>query len=254
MTTLRSEILDGTRVLTGAWSTMTDPFSAAILATAGYDWICIDEQHGSATPDRSVDLIGVAAAAGANTLVRVAANRPELIGRALDSGAAGVIVPMVQSAMDAAAAARASRYAPQGQRSWGPARALYSAGATDTAATNDAVTCLVMVETPDAVAQVDAIATTEGIDGIFVGPFDLSIALGIGVDELVGDRSPSAPLPSIVAACEAAGIAAGVYAGSVERAVALAAIGFTVIAVGSDADLLGTAAAATASEARLRLG
>jgi 4-hydroxy-2-oxoheptanedioate aldolase len=247
----------------GAWLNLTEPLAGYLLATAGFDWLCVDEQHGGAGPADTAALIGAAAGAagpadgrgaGPEVLVRVSWNRPEHIGRALDSGARGVIVPMVESAAEAAAAASACRYPPRGRRSWGPSRTGYAVpGGGVVAESNDRVLCLVMVETPDALDRVEEIAAAPGVDGIFVGPFDLSIALGRDVDDVLADDAPDAPLPRIAAACRAAGIVAGAYAGSVERAAVLRERGFDLLAVTSDSELLQSAARAAAAEARARL-
>ncbi len=258
----------------GAWLTLTEPLVGYLLAGAGFDWLCVDEQHGGAGPADTAALIGAAAAAAAGAggagaggagsgaggvatqvLVRVPWNRPEHIGRALDSGARGVIVPMVESAAEAADAAAACRYPPRGRRSWGPSRTGYTVpGAGAVAESNDRVLCLVMIETPAALDRVEEIAAVPGVDGIFVGPFDLSIALGRPVDEMLADGAPGAPLPRIAAACRAAGVIAGAYAGSVDRAAALRDRGFDLLAVASDTDLLQSAARAAAADARTRLG
>jgi 4-hydroxy-2-oxoheptanedioate aldolase len=253
----------------GAWLNLVDPLAAYTLAAAGFDWLCVDEQHGGAGPAETAALIGavVAAAGGAEggggdeggggaaeVLVRVPWNRPEYIGRALDSGARGVIVPMVDSAADAEAAASACRYPPRGSRSWGPSRTGYSVpGGGVVPESNDRVLCLVMVETREALQRVEEIAAVPGVDGIFVGPYDLAIALGGAVDDLLADGAPGAPLPRIVEACRTAGIVAGAYAGSVERATALRERGFDLLAVTSDTELLQSAARTAAADARARL-
>jgi 4-hydroxy-2-oxoheptanedioate aldolase len=245
----------------GAWLNLTEPVAGYLLATAGFDWLCIDEQHGGAGPADTAALIGAATAAAGATggvppevLVRVSWNRPEHIGRALDSGARGVIVPMVESEAQAEAAASACRYPPRGRRSWGPSRTGYAVpGGGTVAESNERVLCLVMIETPRALDRIEAIAAVPGVDGIFVGPFDLSIALGLAVDDLLADGAPDAPLSRISAACRAAGILAGAYAGSVDRAEVLRERGFDFVAVTSDTELLQSAARAAATDARARL-
>lgn len=241
----------------GAWLNLTEPLAAYTVAGSGFDWLCVDEQHGGAGPADTAALLAAAAGAGGggpDVLVRVAWNRPELIGRALDSGARGVIVPMVESVEEASAAAAACRYPPRGRRSWGPSRAGYAVpGGGAVAESNERVLCLVMVESPDALDRVEEIAGAPGVDGIFVGPFDLSIALDRDVDELVADAEEGAPLPRVVAACRAAGIVAGAYAGSIARAAVLRDRGFDLLAVTSDTELLQSAARAAAAEARTRL-
>ena len=127
-------------------------------------------------------------------VVRVPSVDPVWIGAALDAGAVAVVVPSVTSRADAVLAARASRYPPEGERSWGPFAPQWAGAALDPVAANAAVRCLVMVETVGALADVDAIAATPGVDGLFVGPFDLALALGTTVDALLDDRSEGNPL------------------------------------------------------------
>jgi 4-hydroxy-2-oxoheptanedioate aldolase len=238
---------------TGVWGNLLDPRVAHAIARADFDWVCIDQQHGYAAGHDALDLVAAVRAAGTHALVRVAWNRPEAIGRALDVQADGVIVPMVQSAAEARAAVAATRYPPEGGRSWGGTRGSVAPTANDVVATNASTACLVMVETPDAVEQVDEIAAVEGVDGIFLGPFDLSIAYGLPIQELIDDRGTRSPLGRVVAACRRNRITAGAYGGTLDRAAALRAHGFTMLAVTSDDALVAQAGAATAAEARTRL-
>lgn len=238
----------------GAWLNLTDPLAAYLIADAGFDWLCVDEQHGGAVETDTLSLLRSTAAVGTSTFVRVAANRSDLIGRALDSGARGVIVPMVSTVAEAESAVRWCRYPPLGQRSWGPSRAGYAAPAGGTEATNREVRCLVMVETVEAVENVEDIAAVPGIDGIFVGPFDLSLAYGIAVDELLGDEADEAPLARVALACRKNGIVAGAYAGSPERTRLLSDRGYTLLAIASDTELLSSGARSALTGARTLLG
>jgi 4-hydroxy-2-oxoheptanedioate aldolase len=236
----------------GAWCNLADPYVAAILAGAGFDWICLDQQHGTYDDRSLVDTLR-SPPAGATALVRVLANNASLIGRALDAGAAGVIVPMIGSAAQAAEAVAASRYAPEGSRSCGPLAGISGSPVVDPVTANATTLCAVMVETPAAVEEVEAIAAVSGVDAIFLGPFDLALAYGTTVPVLLTDRSVASPLRRVVAACEAAGIVAGSYAGTVEAAVALRELGFTMLAVTSDSALLVEAARRRHQEAAARL-
>lgn len=247
---LKDRLTDFNRAFIGVWSTLTDPVLARSFAESGFDALCIDEQHGNATTFETMGILSAISGAGTFTFVRVAWNRPELIGRALDSGADGVIVPMVQSAGEAMGAVRASKYAPQGQRSWGAGRVGYSMTGRQPAETNDRTVCFVMVETPEAIENVIEIAAVDGLDGLFVGPFDLSISYGLPVDALLQDESTDAPLARVVQACRTNGIVAAAYAGSLERAKVLALLGFSCIFVAADADLVTSAARTTHTTAR----
>jgi len=227
------------RPTSGAWSGLGEVWTAAELARCGFDWVCLDAQHGRWN-DQSM-LTALALFGGQTpTLVRVRSNDDGLIGRALDCGAAGVIVPMVSTAAAATAAAGAAHYPPAGHRSWGPLTAGYGQAMSTTVTPF----CAVMIETAEGVANVDAIAVTSGVSGLFVGPFDLALALGTSVDELIGDGEI---LRSISSAARRAGIVAGAFAGTPERAKDLRALGYDFLAVTTDSALLSAGAAAALS-------
>lgn len=226
----------------GAWSLIASPVLAQRLAAVGFDWICLDAQHGGW--DRGSMLHAFRGIAGTGTvMVRVAELDAAQIGAALDLGAAGVIVPMVEDAAAAALAARAGRYPPRGARSWGPIAPSWGAAAPSAAEADTRTRIWPMIETSGALDGVEEIAAVDGIDGLFVGPFDLALALGIDLDTLIADRADDAPLPRIVAAARRAGIDAGAFAGSAERAAALAAIGFDWLAVATDTGIIDDGAA-----------
>lgn len=231
----------------GAWSTLAGGATAEILARSGAAWVALDAQHGSYDQGGIERTLLGLGSSPVPVFVRVADDSAAGIGRALDSGAAGVIVPLIDGPLEAAAAAQACRYPPAGNRSWGPVTALVGRTAPDARRANNAVMCAVMVETRAAIGQVREIATTTGVDMVFVGPFDLSLALGRDVDELLADGSADSPLAMVVRVCAEAGVRAGAFAGSSARADRLAELGFTDIAVMTDASLLATAAAAEAA-------
>jgi 4-hydroxy-2-oxoheptanedioate aldolase len=239
----------------GAWSMLGSSLAASILAGIGADWLVLDGQHGLYDDATMVATLGALVGTAregrtSEVLVRVPSNDVAWIGRALDAGATGVVVPMVQDEEQAARAAAACRYPPAGHRSWGAWAAGYGAPALATASANARVTCAVMVETPSALERVDAIARTPGVDMVFVGPFDLSLSLGTEPTALLADESPDAPLPRVVRACRDAGVRAGAYAGDLDAARALRRHGFTWIAVLTDTTLLTQAGADLLRRAR----
>jgi 4-hydroxy-2-oxoheptanedioate aldolase len=179
-------------------------------------------------------LTAIDAAGRAVGMVRVGANDAATIGRALDAGAAGVIVPLINSADDAAAAVAASRYPPAGIRSYGPTRSMLRIGPAPVVA-NDTVVVFAMIETPDGLANVEAIAATPGIDGLYIGPSDLTIAIGGAApgDPSVSDAFEAA-LIRIRQACVDNGIAAGLHTRSGEEAAKRMSEGFTVLTVAGD--------------------
>ena len=231
----------GRERLLGYWVALDAPPATERVAATGYDFLVLDAQHGL-IDDRAVlaGLIAVEAAAtvpgatGSAGVVRVAANDPTLIGRALDAGAAGVIVPLVSSAAEAADAVRAARYPPEGIRSFGPLRSGLRVGPAP-ADSNAAVVVLAMVETPGGLADVAEIAATAGLDGLFVGPNDLRLALGARTpDDPAFDAELEGALVTVREACAAAGIAVGIFTTSGEQAAQRLAEGFTFVCVYGD--------------------
>ena len=153
----------------GLWASIPSPLTAEAVALAGPDYVVADQQHGALEPTTLMAMLQAVAGAGSAPLVRVARNEPFAIGQALDLGAQGVIVPMVESGEEAARAVAACRYAPEGIRSFGALRA--GAG--------ERPLCLVMIETRAGLEQVAEIAATPGLDGIYIGPSDLALSLGL---------------------------------------------------------------------------
>lgn len=228
----------------GGWSTLRSPGAAEALAASGVDWICLDAQHGE-HDDSSVREICRLLAGRVRVLVRPPANDSAWIGRALDFGASGVVVPVVDDAQEAARAVAACRYPPVGRRSWGPLAGGYSEPAAA-----PPVTCSVMVETAAALADLDALVATPGVDEVFVGPFDLALALGSTVDDLLAADGPDDPLPRIVAAARRHGRVASVFGATAERSNRLAELGFTSIAVTTDLLALGVGARSVLTQVR----
>ena len=170
------------------WS-LDYPATTERLARLGYDYVSLDAQHGLfGYSGMLAGLTAIDAGGQAVGMVRVAANDATPIGRALDAGAAGVIVPLVNTAEDAANAVAASRYPPVGIRSYGPMRSMLRIGPTPAEA-NETVIVLAMIETPEGLANVEAIAATPGLDGLYIGPSDLTLAVGgTDLDRPVGRR------------------------------------------------------------------
>lgn len=219
----------------GYWMTLDSPVLAERLAGIGYDYLVLDAQHGEHDARAQlVGLLAVDAAAGSAGLVRVEANLATPIGRALDLGAAGVIVPLINTADDAATAVAAARYPPRGIRSYGPLRSDLRIGPTP-AESDDTVLVLAMIETADGLENLEEIAGTPGLDGVYVGPSDLSIGLGAAYpgDPAIAD-SFSRALARIREVCDREGIIAGIHTPSGEAAAARLAEGFTLATVAHD--------------------
>ncbi|MDQ2757783.1 MAG: aldolase/citrate lyase family protein [Actinomycetota bacterium] len=219
------------------------------LLEAGLDWVCLDAQHGRWDDVSVLAGLDLLQARAAQVVVRVRALDLGLIGRALDAGAGGVVVPLIEDSSEAAKAVAAVRYPPLGRRSMGPLRAAYGQ-LGDREAADDGTFLAVMVETASGLHDVEAIAATPGVDAVFVGPFDLSLALGTDVASLLDDGGASAPLPRVVAACRAAGVRAGAYAGEPARAARLLELGFDWVAVTTDHDAVAVGARAALGQLR----
>jgi 4-hydroxy-2-oxoheptanedioate aldolase len=224
----------------GYWINMDSPMSTERLARVGYDYLCIDQQHGLLGYDGLRNAL-LATDAGSHLgpkrtvgMVRAAANDLTWIGQALDAGATGIIVPLVNSAADAAAAVRNIRYAPLGDRSYGPMRSQLRIGPIP-ADVNEAVVIIVMIETAEGLANVEEIAAVPGIDALYIGPSDLALAVGAAFpgDPAVDDVF-NAALLRVREAAISAGISVGIHTPSGAVAAQRLAEGFFFTSVSSD--------------------
>lgn len=234
---LAARLHAGETVHTG-WCGLPAPMVAEVVAREGFPAVTLDSQHGMW--DLAALAIGIAAVrqAGSAPIVRVPLNDFAMVSRVLDFGAEGIIAPMINTATDARAFAAAAKFPPIGERSWGPHRATMLAGIADQkdylANGNDNIVTLAMIETRVALANIDAIASTPGIDGLFLGPSDLSIALSDGRTLDPESQIVEPELDRIVAAAQKAGKIAGAYCASADRALAVAKRGMHFCAISSD--------------------
>lgn len=234
----------------GGWCAIPNSLTAEIVARAGFDWVCIDTQHGPIGLHDLTPMLQAIDAAGVPALVRVPWNEPAAISHALDSGAYGVIVPMVNSAHEAEQAALACHFAPEGGRSFGPTRAALRDPDFNSNSANRTVMCLVQIETAQAVAHLDEIAATPGIDGLFVGPSDLALSLGISPGDLSDGRFREATA-AVVRTSRTYGRTPGMFCGTIEAAEVAREDGFRMLAVQSDVRFLKGAAAAALAKLRV---
>jgi 4-hydroxy-2-oxoheptanedioate aldolase len=239
------EALAAGRPTFGAWCCLPGSLSAEFMGGAGFDWVIVDAQHGAVTVADLVPVVQALQLGGTPAVVRVPWTDPPTIMRVLDFGAAGVLVPMVNSAEDAAAAARAVRYPPDGIRSYGQTRPRYAS----TADANADVVLLVMIETAEALANLEAIAATPGVDGLFVGPVDLGLSLGLPLD-FTGTAPPVVEATErVVTAAAAAGKFAGSVSSGAEQAADLVRRGVSFVTLGADVGYLRAGIARDASAA-----
>src|SRR5918997_1300637 len=193
---------------------------------------------------------GSIGAEGPAPITGVLSNDPFLIMKALDAGAWGVIVPLVNNAEDAARAVAACRYPPRGVRSYGPVRAAGVIGSRDPEELGGEVLCLVMVETGEGLEKVEEITSTPGVDGVYIGPSDLALSLGLPPTLEVTEDAHLEAVNRIREACHRNGIAAGIHAPSGEWARRHAEAGFDMVTVATDAALLRAAASRELTVAR----
>jgi 4-hydroxy-2-oxoheptanedioate aldolase len=245
--TLAKRLHAGETVFSG-WCGLPYPLVAETLARDGFAAVTIESQHG--LWDTGGILAGIAAVrqGGSAPIVRVPLGDFALVSRALDFGAEGIIAPMINTPADARAFAAAAKFPPTGERSWGPHRAMTLGGVSEMSTylreANDHVITLAMIETRIALKNFDEIIATPGIDGFFLGPSDLSIALSDGknVDPL--SKDVDGHLDTMIAGAQRAKKIPGAYCHSAERAAALAKRGVKFLAVSSDLAMLRAGAAA----------
>jgi len=236
------------RALTDAWAAGRPAFGGWIsgdsamltraVATVGFDWVGLDCQHGRLDEAGAARIIRELPDVPCALLARVSQNSPAAIGRVLDAGADGVIVPLVNDADEARAAVRAIRYPPDGERSYGPTRPGLPSSPRELAARAD---CFVMIETEQGLANADEILAVPGVTGAFVGPSDLSIALGFQPLDAYTTDQLHETLGRIRETCERRQVVFGIFANSPESAVRWKELGAAMIAAGSELGLLNVA-------------
>jgi len=217
----------------GIWVNLPDLHLAETIARSGVDWMCFDLQHGLMDYGDLLRLMPAVAGTSITVFVRVSSNSAADIGRVLDAGADGVIVPMVNTAKDAADAVSACRYPPQGLRSCGPMRSAMLEGMSYLGTANERILCLAMIETQEGMSQVADIAATPGLDGLFVGPMDLCFGLGIAPGDF-GNEKFTRAIADILSACKGNDIFAGMFGYAPELARSSVEQGFHFASIGSD--------------------
>jgi 4-hydroxy-2-oxoheptanedioate aldolase len=222
---------------------LDSPLAAEIIGDCGIDFVLLDRQHASWGDDSTVAALTALRGGSATPMARVLRNDYSLIGRLLDDGMMGIVVPMVNTAADAQAAARACRFPPIGERSWGWGRArAYGDDYSDWI--NDQLFVAVQIETVEAVQNAEAILATPGIDGCWVGPSDLSLSLGFHPREMDTREEHARALESVLQACRNTGKIPGIAGRSLQDGVHRAEQGFRFVTAGSDLGFLLAGAAA----------
>ena len=220
------------------WLAIGNSFSAEVMAHQGWDTLTVDMQHGVIDYAQMVTMLQAISTTATVPVVRVPWLEPGIIMKSLDAGAYAIICPMVNTADDAARLVSYTHYAPRGARSFGPVRAALYGGADYAQHANDTVVAFAMIETAHALDNLDAILAVEGLDAVYIGPSDLSLALGC--KPVFDDVDPpvAQAIAHIVTRAKAHGVRAGVHNGRVDVARARIALGFDFVTVGSDSRLL----------------
>jgi 4-hydroxy-2-oxoheptanedioate aldolase len=220
------------------WLAIPNSFAAETMAHQGWDTLTIDLQHGVIDYQTMVTMLQAISTTATVPIVRVPWLEPGIVMKSLDAGAYGVICPMVNTREDAQKFVAWTNYAPRGSRSFGPVRALLYAGADYPQRANETIVRFAMIETAQALDNLDAILSVEGLDAVYIGPSDLSLALGCRpvFDDV--DPPVAQAIDHICERAKAHGVVAGVHNGVPDVALARVAKGFRFVTVGSDSRLL----------------
>ena len=235
------------------WLSINSPFVAEIMAAQGYDSVTIDMQHGAVSYEGALGMLQAMRASGVVPIARVPWLDPGSIMKALDAGAYGIICPMVNTRADAERLVSYMRYPPLGTRSFGPTRANFSAGDGYAAEANGEMVAFAMIETAEAMSNLDEIVRTPGLDGVYIGPADLTLGLSEGALPPGFDRTEPemvGAIHQILEAAQAAGIRAALHCGTAEYAAKAMRWGFDMVTLSNDVRLLAGAASKTVGQAR----
>ena len=232
------------------WLAIANSFSAETMAHQGWDSLTIDLQHGVVDYQAMVTMLQAISTTETVPVVRVPWLEPGILMKSLDAGAYGVICPMVNTREDAEKLVAYTHYAPRGTRSFGPIRALLYSGADYAQHANDTIVTFAMIETAKALDNLDDILSVEGLDAIYIGPSDLSLALGC--TPVFDDLDPKAgeAVDHILARAKAHGVVAGIHNGSPEAALKRIAKGFQFVTISSDVRLMAAGAQAVMATMR----
>jgi len=233
---LARRLRDGELLYMG-WVGLPEPLIAELVGRAGFDCVCLEAQHALMTASAVVRGISAVALAGTPSVVRIPIDAYALASQVLDSGAEAVIAPMINTVEDARKLVAATKYPPLGARSWGPVRTMTLRGIdppTQLANANSETLALAMIETAEALDNLDDILAVDGIDGVFVGPSDLSVSLSGGASISPLDAALDDTIADIAARARAVGKITSAFAATPERAKTFRGMGYQLVAIGSD--------------------
>lgn len=239
---MRKNRLKNAAPIVNGWLAIPSSYSAEIAGHQGYDAVTVDLQHGMIDFASALTMLQALSSTPAVPLVRVTDNDPAQIMRMLDAGAYGVICPMISSAEQARQFVAACRYPPLGNRSYGPARGLLYGGKDYPQHANDEILTLAMIETREGLAGLDAILDTDGLDGVFIGPNDLSLTLTGSASAESTHPEMTAAIERVIHCCQRHNKIAGIFCTSGEAAAKRLAQGFHFVTPANDVMQLGRAA------------
>jgi len=242
------------RSATLGWLSISHGFTAEMMARQGFDALCIDLQHGTSEANDVLPLLQAVSQTDAVPVVRVAWNDPAPIMRALDLGAYGVIVPLVNTAEEAAMAVAACRYPPVGIRSSGPIRATHYGGSNYFTEADKEILVMAMIETKEGLANLESICATPGLDAVYIGPADLSFALGMAPRPDNPDPKHLATCDKILAEAHKHGIKAVMHCASAEFAAGALRRGFDMVMLTSDINCMIAGARLQLDELKAKMG
>jgi 4-hydroxy-2-oxoheptanedioate aldolase len=237
-------------VVVNGWLGLPSSFAAEVMAHQGFDSLTIDMQHGPIHFDTALPMLQAITTTDATPLARVPWNEPGICMKLLDAGCYGLICPMINNRAECEAFVGACKYPPVGYRSNGPTRARFYGGADYGERANETILALAMIETAEALHNLDAILSVPGLDGIYVGPADLSVSLQNKMPPDPLGAAVMAALPVIVEATRRHGIIAGIHALSTQHALHMIELGFQFVTLQSDVAFLAAQASATVAAVR----
>lgn len=237
----------GAPVLNG-WCSIGSPFTAEIMAAQGFDSLTVDGQHGALGYSEALTMLQAMRASRKTLLARVPWREPGIIMKYLDAGAMGIICPMINSREEATEFVSFLRYPPKGQRSFGPTRAAFAFQGYSIESANEEILAIAMIETADGVRNLKEIAATPGLDGLYVGPIDLTLGVSGGRLPPGFDREEPDMIDvqkRIAEAAKSAGIHAALHCGSPEYAMRGIEWGYDMVTILGDVRYLASAASAS---------
>ncbi len=225
------------KVAINGWASIGNSYVAELLAHSGFDSVTVDLQHGLFSIESAIPMLQAISTTAATPLVRCTQNQLGEINKLLDAGAYGIICPLINSADDARRFVHACYYSPHGGRSYGPARGLLYGGKDYFEHANQTIMTLAMIETKAGLQTAEEILAVPHLDGIFIGPSDLAIDLGLPPDAWQ-DEQLSTAIQHIIKMCHARGKYVGIFSGSLEMAKCMKAYGVDMVTPGTDVQLL----------------